>query len=266
MYYRKVRVTTVVSVYLIDIGKMITSCRDSELLHLEDEFRSFPPQAVQIRIAHCVPCDLDPEWDGSIVDIVRRWLEEASVGSNVHIEGRIELSVINTVWLDTLRVVEQLPGIDTAVQIMSVHRNLLNKQFAIVDKKALEKLTGLALAAGIWNETPEMAVSPNVNEISADVSSHTVDEVAAEQPMVVAKIPVVSQLRGRRHRVENQTSTSVSSSSILSPVSSAITPLKSKPIHHEHSWAELDFDEFQEVYISTYYSPRLFYVQKYSEM
>lgn len=239
---------TMVTVYSIDTGKLITSCRDTELLHLEDEFRSFPPQAVQVRIAHCVPCDLDSEWDAAIVGIVQRWLDEAVEGANVHIEGRIELSVMNSLWLDTLRVVEQLPGIDTPVQIMSVGRNLLNKQFAIIDKKALRKLSSMATSVGIWKET-------------------------ADPPVV--KAPDVTQQRGRRHRgVENLTPTSLSPSVVSSPLSStssrpptvASSSLARKPVRKEHNWAELESDEFQEVYVSTYFSPRLFYVQKYSDM
>lgn len=238
--------STIVSVYLIDSGKLIKSCRDKELIHLEDEFRAFPPQAVQIRIANCVPCDLDSEWDATITGIVQKWLEEASIGLNVHVEGRIELSAMNTLWLDTLRVVEQLPRIELPVQIMSVGRNLLNKQFAIVDKRALMKLTSLAKSAGIWKKMEDEDLPP-------------IEVVTEQQPLVVSKVTDISQQRGRRYRCENLMSPSLSSSQVSSP--------KEKPVakKQKHCWAELDSNEFQEVYISTYFSPRLFYVQKYSD-
>lgn len=262
---------TIVSVYLIDSGKLVTSCRDSELLHLEDEFRSFPPQAVQIRIANCVPCDLDSEWDTSIVDIVQRWLEEAILGQNVHVEGRIELSAMNTLWLDTLRVVEQLPGISMpAVQIMSVYRNLLNKKFAIVDNKALLKLSSLAMAAGIWKDTPDVVSPPNVNE-AEKLLPNEMESVS----LVVPKTAASPQQRGRRHRGENLLSRSISSCSLSSPLSSVSyrpvadlsikSSTKTQHVCKEHIWAELYSDEYQEVYVSTYFSPRLFYVQKYSD-
>lgn len=253
---RKIRTSTIVSVYLIDSGKLITSCRDTELLHLEDEFRSFPAQAVQIRIAKCVPYDLDSEWDATIAGMVERWLDEASANAScTHIEGRIELSVMNTLWLDTLRVVEQLPYIVKPVPIMSVQSNLIEKHFAIVDDTALVKLTGMALGAGILDDMSDVASLPSSSEVEAEVV-----------PQILS-IADVSQQRGRRHR-HTASSPTVSlrngSSGQITVSSEPIAPRIATKVM-EHDWAEMSFNEFHAVYVSTYYSPRLFYVQIYSE-
>lgn len=136
---------------LIDIGQTLSACHPSELYHLDEQFRSIPAQSVAVRIADCVPCDGDSEWDASATQAVQQMLIDSGVGNadNIFLEARIEHTVLDTLWVDSLRVVERLPTLNTFVHLLSVRNELVKQQYGQLDDRASVVLRKMAADAGV---------------------------------------------------------------------------------------------------------------------
>ncbi len=94
--------------------------------------------------AGIVPRDFDNEYDKNVLVLVRKWIQNAH-----HCQGFIKLSIMNTLWVDSIEVMEVLTSIKEQVSSLSIKRNLLERKFCVQDLKPFELLMGLARNAGM---------------------------------------------------------------------------------------------------------------------
>ena len=135
-----------VKIKLIDVGRTI-SCNSAELIYLIDKFRTLPAQAVDIQIDGIVPNDCETDFDSSAVTNVRHWLEK-NVTEKVHIEAKVKLTVMNTIFVENIRLVRHLAYTDTDINYLSIKRNLIDKNFCIKSALAFPLLQNMAKDAG----------------------------------------------------------------------------------------------------------------------
>lgn len=155
-----------VEVLLVDSNER-TSRYSTSLMTLPDNFKNFPHQAVDIRIGRClkeivfhfakrmnitadiVPRDFDNEWDFSMLELVKKWIGNENKFKYQHYcQGFVKLSIMDTLWVDSVDLIEVLQSINEEVKTTSIKKNLLTKNFCVRDTKPLELLTTLAKNAG----------------------------------------------------------------------------------------------------------------------
>lgn len=112
---------------------------------LPEEFKAFPPQAVDIRIAGLVPFK-DTTWDKISTQLVKEWL---NLSEKFHFEGAIVLALMNCIWVKDVEVKEKLRAIKEETKLFFVKEKLIKTKNAIADQKAMEILLELAKAAGM---------------------------------------------------------------------------------------------------------------------
>ncbi|XP_049542202.1 putative ATP-dependent RNA helicase SoYb [Anopheles darlingi] len=158
---------------LIDSGRLI-ELKSSFLLHLPEQFRSLPPQTIDIRIAGIVPLDNESDWDNVSIETIRRWIDDfMNEPGTRHFEGNVQLALKDTIWLDDLRGVEQLGVPKTDVTRIRFKANIVSKQFAIADRAPFETLRQLVRQC--------LALQPE--------ESKTNDEIENDRPM---KVPMAN--------------------------------------------------------------------------
>lgn len=114
---------------------------------MAEQFRTFPPQSIEIEIGGIVPCDQSQEWDSMILENVKEWITK-NTNENVYVQARIMHTMMNILWVDTVKLVEPLPSIKTSVQVISIRQCLLEKKFAIENDFAFGLLKTLAEELG----------------------------------------------------------------------------------------------------------------------
>lgn len=269
-----------VEVFLIDAGKQLPACHPSELLQLADQFRHLPDHSVSVRIADCVPCDGDAEWDASATQAVTGWLAEHSAGDDVHIEGRIEFTVLNTLWLDSERLIERLPVLAKEVHLLSVRHQLVRQNFGVLNGRAAAELRRMAADAGLSvggtassaaAPAEDVVCDPNADGETADVmpaidAAVDGDEILhvspVTQPAIVGGTP--DKLRGRRTmRCPSRRSDDLAS---LLDVQAQSPPQARTEQPMLPQSAILAEDCFEPVFIMSFFRPDLFYVQIHSHV
>lgn len=85
----------------------------------------------------------------SILELVKKWIGNENKSKNQHYcQGFVKLSIMNTIWVDSVDLIEVLQSIKEEVKTTSIKKNLLNRNFCVRDSKPLELLTTLAKNAG----------------------------------------------------------------------------------------------------------------------
>lgn len=217
----------------------------SSLIRLDERFRDYPAQAVDVRIANFVPADYDDEWDNNSLRTINEWLHEAMAADNVHIEGTIRWSaILDTIWLDKLYVLTKLPTCSKVIKL-NIHRNLLEKKFAIEDTKCLQEMQANAAACGIVDEG-------DVIGGGVEAKNHA----AAESNSIVCAMPP-ARARVHGNRLSRPSTRSSSSSS------SAMHATKNK-VNNGHLVgvsSVLPMNEWSNVSILNFYTTNYFFVQ-----
>lgn len=243
-------------VRLIDSGKPIVDTPTNALLRLNEKFRDYPAQAVDVRIANLVPVDCDDEWDKNSMRNVTEWLQEALAADNVHVEGRILWSeILDIIWLDKLNIVTQL-SIRSKVNNLLMHRNLLKKKIAIEDYKCLEVLQASARACRIFDEKELTAVAEQITT-HENVESSDCTRTEMTPPPAHAHAH-----HGSRLSVNFKRSTTSQSSSSISSMRS-LRPLKNNTsnIADDFGFLALPLNQWSVVSILNFFSPNFFFVQ-----
>ncbi|XP_058826646.1 putative ATP-dependent RNA helicase SoYb [Topomyia yanbarensis] len=123
-------------VKLLDIGRTV-DCVSSELLYMPKEFCRLPAQAIDIRIVGVVPHDFETEWDKRVTVTIREWIDKYTANDKFHVEGKIMLAIRDVIWVDTIRLVEHLRGINTDINEIHVKSQIIGKNFGVTDKEPL---------------------------------------------------------------------------------------------------------------------------------
>lgn len=118
--------------------------KSNDLLVMPPRFKEFPPQAVDIRIADIVPLDLDTTWESFIKHEVKNWINEKP---SCQIRAEIELTVMNTIWVKSVKIVEKLPSIKEEVIKTDIKKKLIDEGYGVA-KDSLKTLQAMAMKSG----------------------------------------------------------------------------------------------------------------------
>uniref|UniRef100_A0A182FTZ2 RNA helicase n=1 Tax=Anopheles albimanus TaxID=7167 RepID=A0A182FTZ2_ANOAL len=262
---------------LIDSGRLI-ELTSSFLLHLPDQFRSLPPQAIDIRIAGIVPLDNESDWDNVSSETVRRWIDEfINEPGTCHFEGNVLLALQDTIWLDDLRGVEQLGVPKTDVTRIRFKSNIVSKQFAIADRAPFEMLRQLVNQCVMLQqpEAPE-AMDEIQDDLAMDVPM--VNE-SSPSPLSIGAIPATENIEdialereeecvSPRMRRDQATKVPFRNSTNNSSISCDSFEVVDLPNHltetsqgsDGYAFASLEEGESYHVSIGNYYTPDNFYI------
>uniref|UniRef100_A0A182PLB1 RNA helicase n=1 Tax=Anopheles epiroticus TaxID=199890 RepID=A0A182PLB1_9DIPT len=166
-----------VQLLLIDTGRIMHT-KSYALLHLPDQFRELPGQAINVRLAAIVPHDYEQDWDKSATNTVRRWIDNYASRPNCSIQGNVLLALKDTVWVDELYLVEELEGVKTTVTSERIRASLIAKQFGVGDKESFEKIRQLVRDCELFGmESLRREVEQMEREESGSGSGAGVDNV-----------------------------------------------------------------------------------------
>lgn len=267
------------TVQLIDKKNEIhEKLNDTYLLHLHDQFKQFPPQAIDIRIAGIAPIDLNTKWDQNAGKMVRNWFEEYK---NCEFHGTIELSLNGCIWVKTIGFVEELSSIQEEALVFDVKKEILKRNLGVANVNSMQRLQDLAQKAGILDAEP-VPSSPLPSMLPDHFQEQDKGSGISPLPRI---LPEHSQERGKgRGRVISGSSNESLQSSkdkSFTNTSSNQPKEQEKPIIQKSAtsptsptnnactaiqqWATLIPDEYNEVDLGEFYSPDRVYVLLASE-
>ncbi|XP_053949152.1 uncharacterized protein LOC128857417 [Anastrepha ludens] len=123
--------TIKLTVKLIDDGSIITSVKSDELYVCHDKFKDFPAQAIDIHLLGVVPFDNERTWDTKATKTVQKWImTDLTKNECVHVS--INFTLIDTIWVNNVIVMEQLAQVGQYVYRVNLKRSLLGKDIAAV--------------------------------------------------------------------------------------------------------------------------------------
>lgn len=147
-----------ITVLLIDSYETVTISKNVEELYvLPDEFKKFPPQAVDIRIAGVVPVDLSVNWDKNLIKVVKLWLSEYK---NFKSKAFVELALMKCIWVKSVELFDFLSIIREEVVRFDVTMEIVRQNLGIVNPNWLHNLRRLAGKAGTLKLLAHLWTSP----------------------------------------------------------------------------------------------------------
>ncbi|KAJ6624811.1 putative ATP-dependent RNA helicase TDRD12, partial [Pseudolycoriella hygida] len=241
-----------IEVLLVD-SNQIVSCYSTDLLELPEKFKNFPHQAVDVRIAGIRPQDFDSEWDPKIMVQVIKWIRNQNYA---YCQGFIKLSIMNTLWLESVEVIEILHSVTEEIRAVSIKHNLIKGNFCVKDTKPFELLTALADKAELLKPPKDVRTSKSTQPAdkvfyNSDTSSIDLDESND-----------VSLL--------NWTSTDDDSETSNKPSYKLLKHSSTASAHEEELlclskdvWDELALDKFNKVLLCNFYHPNRIYIRNF---
>lgn len=231
--------------------------------------------------ADIIPRDCDNEWDTSIFQLVMKWLE---IKNQHYCQGFVKLSIMNTIWVDSVDLMEVLQSIDEEVKIVSIKKNLLSKNFCVRDPKPLELLTTLAKNAGQrahpifcvknshdkWLPFPflELLTEEIVGAVGTTSPTEIVDLSATKD------LPVCNKSDDDNYDLDESNpsllnwSTSSTENDVVSVRKKTTNSIASSVVHEEDllrqsqdKWAELPSNQFHKVLLGIFYHPNRIYIR-----
>ncbi|XP_065084825.1 putative ATP-dependent RNA helicase SoYb [Ochlerotatus camptorhynchus] len=276
---KEISVSRKVKVKLLDVGRTI-DCVSSELLHLPEEFRRLPPQAIDIRIVGVVPHDFELEWDKMVTLNIREWIHRYTSNDKFHVEGKVLLAIKDTIWVDTVRLVQHLDGIKTEIMEIHLKSEIVGKNFGVADKEPLELLSEMVENCQAFQDRANKATG-QVEEALSDVEDVHIQngnkvsnsEVFQSAPNVIeidksvkpkALKPIELSETDSDDCIPDENVPDVSYSEVNKPTSAneELQVVKPKVQSFNELYDEIDEESTYEVYISQYYAPDDFYVCK----
>ncbi|XP_052873449.1 uncharacterized protein LOC128278761 [Anopheles cruzii] len=267
-----------VQLQMIDTGRIIKR-KPSVLLHLPGEFRKMPGQAIDIQIAGLTPHDGEQDWDKNATLTVQNWINDYTHRETFHVEGRVLLTLKGIIWVDELRLVQQLGCLKTAVTEIKFKASIISKQFGVGDDEPFQKLRTLVRSLEVQRENS--AVDTDERSSSTDDEDRHVVEVAGEltnrtmmpqeqhvqckpaeeakeafnEPPSIEAPTIVESTREPEHCARSPSSSNISNGSfeIIAP---------SRPVG-KHEFSALEQGHCYNVTIANYYAPDNFYLYRY---
>jgi hypothetical protein len=123
-------------VKLIDTGKLL-GFQASELCSLPDEYKKYPPQSIDVRLSGIIPLDFETEWNKKTLATVKSWTKPDTAKKSIYLQGNVIFSLKNTVWVNSLEMIENLEYIDREVAVLDIKDNLIKKEFCQKDDTAI---------------------------------------------------------------------------------------------------------------------------------
>ncbi|KAJ8302609.1 hypothetical protein KUTeg_019005 [Tegillarca granosa] len=123
-------------VFFVDEGRK-KNVITHKLYVLPEKLKAYPQQAVSVYVCRLKPLDKDNEWTSNASMYIDELL------NHKELEGRIVLSLENTLWLDPLVERVHLHATKTVINKMHVRSELLKNNFAVDNPEHIEKLYAL---------------------------------------------------------------------------------------------------------------------------
>lgn len=140
-----------VDVKCIDSGIIHESINVCKLMHMPEELSNLRTHTVEIFLAGLAPHDEEYTWNYFTNEAVHKWLS-ANFDQRSYIIGKVHLHIGNTIWLDDLQVGTKLLGYSDMIG-SSLKKELLNKNFAVLNKNHIPDLVKLCDNSGLVIET-----------------------------------------------------------------------------------------------------------------
>lgn len=117
-----------VHIYLIDTGKA-TSCTETDLFYLDEEFHTFPSLAVEVFVLGIVPSDLNANWIPDAKPFVEKLLEPLKGNNRMdkYLQAKVIRSFDRTLIVKDLNLLIKKDG---KLQIKDIAHTLIKYQLA----------------------------------------------------------------------------------------------------------------------------------------
>lgn len=135
-----------VKIQYVDRGAFEDDVLVDRLLQLPSQFHSCPFQAVEVFACRVQPLDKDLAWTIQGKHFVKHLIEGKEM------EGRVVLSLGNTMWLDPLVQRTRLENINVTTNVVHVRMELLKEKLAAENKQHVRLLR--SLCEGVIDLTP----------------------------------------------------------------------------------------------------------------
>ncbi|XP_067446784.1 putative ATP-dependent RNA helicase TDRD12 isoform X3 [Thunnus thynnus] len=163
-----------VFVRFIDIGKE-EEVKSHQILQLPEEFHSLPDQAVEIIVCRVKPVDAEIDWHPKVTRAVSQKIR------GLQHRARVVLSLGNTVFVDPMVRVTQVPGMKTVINEYNVQSEILSTGMGVGNQEHLDLLRVLCQegVAGCNKEAGNISGSGD-GSASLEVRIKAEEEVLAE--------------------------------------------------------------------------------------
>ncbi|XP_034031444.1 putative ATP-dependent RNA helicase TDRD12 [Thalassophryne amazonica] len=108
-----------VLVWFLDVGKK-EEVKSHQIFHLPDSFHSLPAQAVEMIVCRVKPADAETDWHPKVTRSISQKIR------GLQHRARAVLSLGNTIFLDPMVRVTQVPGMKTVINEYNVSAEVLN--------------------------------------------------------------------------------------------------------------------------------------------
>lgn len=190
------------------------------------------------------------------------------------------LTIKDTIWVDTIRLVQHLEGINTEIMEIHVKSEIVGKNFGVVDKEPLELLSQMvencqafrekAIAEGLEEEME--SVRQEIDENDEGQVSKLDQFVQKMDKLDIINRPVQPKILKPMELSETDSDDSISEQNVPeyhdsdvdneSKVEKELQLVKPTMRSFNEVYDEIEEDATHEVYISQYYAPDDFYVCK----
>ncbi|XP_069384015.1 putative ATP-dependent RNA helicase TDRD12 [Paralichthys olivaceus] len=163
-----------VLVRFIDTGKE-EEVKSSQILQLPEQFHSLSCQAVEIIVCRVKPVDSEIDWHPKVTRAISQKIR------GLQHRARAVLSLGNTVFVDPMVRVSQVPGMKTVINEYNVQSEILNTGMGISNPDHLKLLRALC-QEGEDSSSKEAGHTNGVedNSVSLEVRIKAEEEVLAE--------------------------------------------------------------------------------------
>ncbi|XP_032181732.1 putative ATP-dependent RNA helicase TDRD12 isoform X1 [Mustela erminea] len=164
-----------VLVKFIDEGRTGLVTR-GQLLHLPENFRTLPPQAVEFIVCRVKPADNEVEWNPKVT----RYIHHKIIGK-LH-DAKVILALGNTVWIDPMVHITKLSNLKTSVIDYNVRTEILSMGMGIDNSEHIEQLKTFREGAKMppGEEGPSQALTPSPADVAARLQSPQREDSGSE--------------------------------------------------------------------------------------
>ncbi|XP_070829066.1 putative ATP-dependent RNA helicase TDRD12 [Chaetodon trifascialis] len=172
---RRGRLFFSVFVQFIDVGKEET-VKSYQILQLPDRFCSLPGQAVEIIVCHVKPVDAETDWHPKVTRTISQKIR------GLQHRARAVFSLGNTVFVDPMVRVTQVPGTKTVINEYNVQSEILKTRMGISNPEHLDLLKALCQesreAAHLSGSSPELRIKAEEEVLAEAFRLAEVSQVA----------------------------------------------------------------------------------------
>ncbi|KAG8012434.1 Pre-mRNA-processing ATP-dependent RNA helicase PRP5, partial [Nibea albiflora] len=130
------RVFSTIFVRFIDVGKE-EDVKCHQILQLPEQFHSLPPQAVEIVLCRLKPVDAETNWHPKVTRAINQKIR------GLQHRARVVFSLGNTVFVDPMVRVTQVPGMKTVINEYNVQSEILKTGMGVSNPDHLNLLKAL---------------------------------------------------------------------------------------------------------------------------